>query len=69
MRKEAGFNVTDHIAITLKGSETVAKIATEKTADITGDTLADSLIVGEAKGYVKNWDINGEAVTLGVKKI
>ncbi len=69
MRKEAGFNVTDHITITLKGSETVAKIATDKTADITGDTLADSLIIGEAKGYVKNWDINGEAVTLGVEKI
>ena len=69
MRKEAGFNVTDHIAITLEGSETVAKIATEKTADITGDTLADSLVVGEAKGYVKSWDINGEAVTLGVEKI
>ena len=69
MRKEAGFNVTDHIAITLKGSETVAKIATEKTADIAGDTLADSLIIGEAKGYVKSWDINGEAVTLGVEKI
>ena len=69
MRKEAGFNVTDHITITLKGSETVAKIATEKTADIAGDTLADSLIIGEAKGYVKSWDINGEAVTLGVEKI
>ena len=69
MRKEAGFNVTDHITITLEGSETVAKIATEKTADITGDTLADSLVVGEAKGYVKSWDINGEAVILGVEKI
>ena len=69
MRKEAGFNVTDHITITLEGSETVVKIATDKTADITGDTLADGLIIGEAKGYVKNWDINGEAVTLGVEKI
>ncbi len=69
MRKEAGFNVTDHIAITLEGSETVAKIATDKTADITGDTLADSLVVGDSKGYVKSWDINGEAVTLGVEKI
>lgn len=69
MRKEADFNVTDHIAITLKGSETVTKIAENKTADITGDTLADSLTVSEPDGYVKEWDINGENVILGVKKI
>ena len=69
MRKEAGFNVTDHIAITLKGSDTVTAIATAKTADITSDTLADSLTVGEVTGFVKEWDINGENVTLGVEKI
>ena len=69
MRKEAGFNVTDHIAITLQGSETVEKIAESKTVDITGDTLADSLTVSTPDGFVKEWDINGEKVTLGVKKI
>ena len=69
MRKEAGFNVTDHIAITLKGSDTVTAIATAKTADITSDTLADNLTVGEPSGFVKEWDINGENVTLGVEKI
>ncbi|MEE0897102.1 MAG: DUF5915 domain-containing protein, partial [Acutalibacteraceae bacterium] len=69
MRKEAGFNVTDHISITMNGSETVTAVAQNKTADITGDTLADSLTVGEVKGFVKEWDINGENVTLGVEKI
>ena len=69
MRKEAGFNVTDHIAITLKGSETVTGIATDLSSDITGDTLADSLTVGEVKGYVKEWDINGENVVLGVERL
>ena len=69
MRKEAGFNVTDHIAITLGGSEAVTAIAERKTADITGDTLADSLTVTEPKGFVKEWDINGESVTLGVEKL
>ena len=68
MRKEAGFNVTDHISITLEGSETVIAIATAKSDDITGDTLADSLIVGVPMGFVKEWDINGETVTIGVKK-
>ena len=69
MRKEAGFNVTDHISITISGSEVVTDIAQNKTADITGDTLADSLTVGEVKGFIKEWDINGEKVTLGVEKI
>jgi len=69
MRKEAGFNVTDHIAITINGSETVTKIARDKTADITADTLADILSICEPDGFVKEWDINGENVVIGVKKI
>ena len=69
MRKEAGFNVTDHISITLSGSETVTDIATKYKPDITGDTLADSLTKGKLDGFVKEWDINGETVNIGVKKI
>ncbi len=68
MRKEAGFNVTDHINITIEGSEKVTDIAVSKASDITGDTLADSIIVAKAEGYVKEWDINGEKVTIGVKR-
>ncbi len=68
MRKEAGFNVTDHIAITIEGSEIVTAVALSKKKDIVGDTLADSLVVDAAEGFVKEWDINGERVTIGVKK-
>ncbi len=69
MRKEAGFNVTDHIEIALQGSETVVGIALKYKSDITGDTLADNLLDGTLEGFVKDWDINGEAVTISVKKI
>ena len=69
MRKEADFNVTDHIEITLSGSEKVCDIALSKTADIVGDTLADSLTVTEPQGFVKEWDINDQKVTIGVKKV
>ena len=69
MRKEADFNVTDHIEITISGSEVVCDIASRKTADISGDTLADSLTVGEALGFTKEWDINDQKVTIGVKKV
>ena len=69
MRKEAGFNVTDHISVTLSGSDKVAEIALNKKDDIAGDTLADSLAAAEPDGYVKEWDINGEKVSIGVKKV
>ena len=69
MRKEAGFNVTDHISVTVKGSEKVTDIALSKKADIAGDTLADAINAAEPAGYTKEWDINGEKVTIGVEKV
>ena len=69
MRKEAGFNVTDHINVTLEGNEKVINIALKRKEEITGDTLADSLDSSVALGFVKEWDINGENVTIGVEKI
>ena len=69
MRKEAGFNVTDHISVTVKGSEKVTDVAVSKKADIAGDTLADAISVAEPAGYTKDWDINGEKVTIGVEKV
>ena len=69
MRKDAGFNVTDHIEITLDGSEKVIRIALNNKPEISGDTLADSLEASAPMGFVKDWDINGEAVNIGVKKV
>ena len=68
MRKEAGFEVTDKINITLSGSEKVTAIAEKYASDIMGDTLAVSLTVEAPGGYIKNWDINGEEVELGVER-
>ena len=68
MRKEADFNVTDKISITIKGSETVTSIAKAYEEEIAGDTLAVSITVGEPQGFIKEWDINGEAVVMGVKQ-
>ena len=69
MRKEADFNVMDHIAVTLSGSENALGVA-QKFADvISKDTLADSISVTTPCGNVKEWDINGESVTIGVEKV
>ena len=69
MRKEANFNVTDHIAVTMSGSEKVIAIVNKLSSDIAGDTLADSITIGDIDGYIKEWDINGENLTIGVKCI
>lgn len=69
MRKEAGFNVTDHIKLTLDGSKTVTELAISKKSDIAGDTLTDILEAALPQGFVKEWDINGEKVTIGIEKL
>ena len=69
MRKEAGFNVTDHINVTIEGSKKVTGIAVARQNDIMGDTLADSVKAETPTGFTKKWDINGENVTIGVKKV
>ncbi len=69
MRKEAGFNVMDHINITIDGTASICSIATRLCGDIMGDTLADTLENKEPSGYVKDWDINGEAVKIGVERV
>ena len=67
MRKEAGFEVTDHIVLSHHGNSLIEGIFARHGADIASDTLADSIKLGSA-GYVKDWEINGENVTLGVEK-
>ena len=69
MRKEAGFEVADHIVVTAQGNDAIARILTSNAAQVSGDTLADEIVIGCADGYVKEWDINGETVTLGVKRV
>jgi len=68
MRKEADFNVTDHIAITYDGTEKIEKIFEKYPAEIMGDTLGESIKKGVA-GVVKDWDLNGESCKIGVQVI
>ena len=69
MRKEADFNVTDHIAVTIQGSEKLEKIIGGKLNDIAGDVLADTVELASPDGIVKEWDINGEKAVIGVKVV
>ena len=69
MRKEADFEVTDHIRVTYDGSDKVKEVMDANRALIAGEVLADALEQGEARGYTKEWKINGEEAVFGVEKI
>ena len=69
MRKEAGFEVTDHIRVTFKASEAMTALLLANTDRIAKVALADSVEATAPAGYVKAWDINGEEINFGVEKI
>ena len=69
MRKEAGFEVMDKIRISLTGNQVIEGIFRVHEAEIKAEVLAEEVVYGEVSGYVKDWKINSESVTLGVEKI
>ncbi len=68
MRKEAGFEVMDHIRLYASENEKLWALMEKNSADIRKNVLADALVQGDG-GYTKEWNINGESVRLGVEKI
>ncbi len=68
MRKEAGFEVMDKINIYVSGNDKIAQLFEAHADEIKSDVLAVNIFAGEVKGYSKEWNINGENVTLGVEK-
>ena len=69
MRKEAGFEVMDKIRISMTGSEKLEEFLTENADFVKTETMASLIDMAGLSGYTKEWDINGERVTLGVEKI
>ena len=69
MRKEAGFEVMNHIRVFVNGNEKIAEIFAEHGEEIRSEVLADEILPGQTGGYAKEWNINGEKVMLGVEKI
>ena len=68
MRKEAGFEVTDRIRVYAEGSEKIRDILSRFGDQISHDVLADGIVTGKTAGYEKDWNINGESVSMGVEK-
>ena len=69
MRKEAGFEVMDKIIVYAKDNDKIMDIMKANQDEIKREVLAENIVLGEAEGYTKEWNINKEAVTLGVSKV
>ncbi len=69
MRKEAGFEVQDHIKLYFADNTKISEIIERNKAIISDETLADEITQGSSDGYSKEWNINGEKVNFTVKKV
>ncbi len=69
MRKEAGFNVTDRINFGYQASDEITKVLEAYKDRVSKVVLAEAFEGGKSFGYQKDWDVNGETVTLSVEKI
>ena len=69
MRKEADFNVTDKIKVYAQGNDKIAEIINNNLNEICGVVLADAFVADSMGGVSKEWNINGEKVTLGVEVV
>ena len=69
MRKDAGFEVMDHIKVSINNNEKLADLVSKNSDAITGKVLADVLTTGESFAVAKEWNVNGENVTIAVEKV
>ena len=69
MRKDAGFEVMDHIRVSMQDNDKVKEIVQKNEAQIKSEVMADEITYDKAAGFTKEWSINGEKVILGVEKL
>jgi len=69
MRKDAGFEVMDHIRVSQSGNDKIKAIMVRNDAEIKADVLAEEIILDQTNGFTKDWNLNGEDVVLGVEKL
>ena len=68
MRKDADFEVMDHIKVYVSGSDKIKEVINNNADSIKNDVLADEIIEGVCD-ISKEWNINGEKVTIGVERV
>ena len=69
MRKDSGFDVTDHIVVSLTGNDKLAGLVKKNADSIAKDVLAESITTDSDAEFNKEWDINGQKAVIGVAKV
>ena len=69
MRKESGFEVTDHIRVSINGNDKLSEIAQKNKEAISSKVLADELTSGMEYGVSREWNINGENAVIAVERV
>jgi isoleucyl-tRNA synthetase len=69
MRKDSDFEVMDHIKVSINGNAKVADIVAKNQTAIAGKVLADSVTADEALAIAKEWNVNGETVTIAIERV
>ena len=69
MRKDADFEVMNHIKVAINGNEKVAGIVQKNAEAISEKVLAEAIVTEETLAISKEWNVNEEKVTIGVEKV
>ena len=69
MRKDADFEVMDHIRVSLNGNATLSALASKNAEAICSKVLADELTADTVFAVTKEWNVNGEQVTISMEKV
>ncbi len=69
MRKDTGFEVMDHIKVSICNNDKIASVVEKNKGAIASKVLADDIVTGEKLKEEKEWNVNGETVVIGVQKL
>ena len=68
MRKDSGFEVMDHIRVSILDNELLAKVVKDNEDAIATKVLADSFSFTDTYSFAKEWNVNGQNVTITIEK-
>ena len=69
MRKDSGFEVTDRIRLSFAGSEKLLAVVERNREEIAEETLATAVDTGKTYAHTKEWNVNGESLTVSVETV
>jgi isoleucyl-tRNA synthetase len=69
MRRDSGFEVMDHIKISINGNDKISEYVQKNKDSVSVKLLADSIVSGTDYAIAKEWNINGEKTVISLEKV